>query len=111
MMTLKELIEKTGWEVLTKAEDDALPVTGGFVGDLLSWVMGHGESGQAWITVQGHVNVIAVAVLKEFSCIILANEAEAEDAMLMRAKDEGIAVLRCQENACEAARRLIASGL
>ena len=35
----------------------------GYTCDLLSWVMAHGEEGMAWVTVQTHMNVVAVAVL------------------------------------------------
>ena len=110
-MTVRELIEATGWEVLVEPGNPQQTVSGGFAGDLLSWVMGHGESGQVWITVQGHVNVAAVAVLKEFSCLVLANQAQPEEEMLQKAAQESIAVLRCKETTFEACRRLIACGL
>ena len=35
----------------------------GYVGDLLSWVMGNADAGCAWVTIQTHVNIVAVAVL------------------------------------------------
>ena len=40
-------------------------VTCGGVCDVLSWMLAHGQKDMAWITVQTHLNVIAVAVLKE----------------------------------------------
>ena len=46
-------------------------VTCGYVCDLLSWVMAHGEEGMAWVTVQTHLNVVAVAALAEMACVIL----------------------------------------
>lgn len=110
-MTLKELIEQTGWQNLTPTAALDISVHGVYVGDLLSWVMGHGQPEQAWITVQGHVNVIAVAVLRELSCIIVAENAEIAQDMIERAKEEKIAVLRCKMSAYEACRKLIELGL
>ena len=109
-MTVEELSRALSLETVV-AGDGGREVTGGYCGDLLSWVMGHGESGQVWITVQGHVNVAAVAVLKEFSCLVLANQAQPEEEMLQKAAQENIAVLRCKETTFEACRRLIACGL
>ncbi len=109
-MTLKQLVERTGWEPLVLTEEDR-EVTGGFSGDLLSWVMGHGEAGQVWVTVQTHLNVVAVAVLREFSCLIIANDAEISEEMLNRAKEEQLNVLCCHETAFEACRKLIEAGL
>ena len=70
-MNVQELIEKTGWTCIAAKEHLDRTVGGAYCGDLLSWVMGNGEPEQAWITVQVHMNVIAVAVLREFSCIVI----------------------------------------
>lgn len=109
-MKLQQLIEKSGWEVLS-AGDLEQEVSGGFSGDLLSWVMGHGEPQMAWITVQTHLNVIAVAMLREFSCLILAENAAIEEETLARAKEEGLTVLRSPLSAFESCRKLIEAGL
>ena len=53
-MTIKELIEKTGWKLSTPTLDTGIEINGAYCGDLLSWVMGNGEPQQAWITVQVH---------------------------------------------------------
>ena len=46
-------------------------ITGGYSSDLLSDVMGNADEGQVWITLQVHKNIMAVALLKEISAIIL----------------------------------------
>ena len=56
---------------LTPAVAPDKDVTCGYVCDLLSWVMAHGEEGMAWVTVQTHLNVVAVAALAEMACVIL----------------------------------------
>ncbi|MDR2780814.1 MAG: serine kinase [Synergistaceae bacterium] len=41
-------------------------------GDLLSFVMGCDSAETAWVTIQTHLNIAAVAVLKEIPLIIIA---------------------------------------
>jgi len=65
----------------------------GYVCDLLSWVMSHGQEGTAWITVQRNLNVVAVATLIDCACIVLAENVLTESDFLDKAKQEGIAVL------------------
>ncbi|MEI6124965.1 MAG: DRTGG domain-containing protein [Pseudomonadota bacterium] len=68
-------------------------VAGGYAGDLLSDVMANAHAGSAWITVQGHQNIIAVAVLRELSAIILANGRMPDEDTRARADKENIPVL------------------
>ena len=44
-------------------------ITGGYAGDLLSWVMGRARSGDAWITIMSNQNIVAVAVLADAALI------------------------------------------
>lgn len=55
--------------------------------------MAKGKAGNAWITVQTHQNVLAVASLLEFSCIILPDGLTMEQALLEKAVEENIAVV------------------
>jgi len=52
--------------------DGARMVGKAAVGDLLSFIMGSGSDCAAWVTIQTHLNVAAVAVLKEIPIIIIA---------------------------------------
>ena len=92
-MTVKELSEKLQLTLLTNDTDTSKEVTGGFCSDMLSYVMGKSEEGQAWITIQGHNNIIAVAALKELACIILADGVKAEAETLESAKNQNVTVL------------------
>ena len=91
-MTLGLLAEKEELRLLTAMPDAGREVTGGVCCDLLSWVMAKGQPGMAWITVQTHMNVAAVASLHEFSCIMLAEGCAMPPDVLKKAEDEGIAV-------------------
>lgn len=93
-MNVLQLIEPLELTLLTPETDLNREVTGGCVCDLLSFVMARGEAGMAWITVQTHLNVIAVASLHEFSCVIVAEGSAVEAETLQKATEEGIPVLR-----------------
>ncbi len=75
--------------------EDALnsEVTGGYVSDLLSDVMGNAKEGQVWITLQTHKNVLAVASLKDLAAIILVKGLKPEDDTLKKSEEEGLPVL------------------
>ena len=70
-MTVRELIEKTGYEPLLLSDGDR-EITGGYAGDLLSWVMGRAESGDCWVTIMSNVNVAAVGQLTDCACIVFS---------------------------------------
>ena len=59
-MDIQGLIDLTNAKLLTPNADLAREVQCGYNCDLLSWVMAHGKNGMAWITVQTHMNVVAV---------------------------------------------------
>ena len=49
-MNILQIADELNFEKLSLPEPDA-EVTGGYVGDLLSWVMGRAESDQIWVTI------------------------------------------------------------
>lgn len=77
-------------------------IEGVFCGDLLSWVMAHSCEKNAWITVQTHLNVVAVAALKEMSCLIFVQEASIPEETLQKAQEEHIALVQTSLSAYEA---------
>jgi len=56
-------------------------VRGGYVGDLLSWVMSRAKAEDAWITIMSNVNVASVAELTDVSCVILAEGVEPDPGL------------------------------
>ena len=110
-MTVKEMIELIEAENMTPETDVNAEVSCGYTCDLLSWVMAHGAAGMAWVTVQTHMNVIAVASLMEMAAVIIPEDIEMEGPSLEKAKDEGITVLESPLTAYEICARLAAAGL
>ncbi len=83
-------------------------VGGGFCSDLLSRAMAEASPGDAWITYQRHLNVVAVAKLKELSLVILARGPEPEPEVAARAEEAGVNLLRSDDGMFELAGRLYA---
>lgn len=110
-MTIAELIAITESTDMTPATDKSASVSCGYTCDLLSWVMAHGKAGMAWITVQTHINVIAVAALMDMACVILPEGIEMEEAPLKKAAEEGVTVLQSPLTAYELCARMAAAGL
>ena len=92
-MTVVQIAKALDLKILAGEEGLNRPVTGGYCGDLLSWVMGRAREGDAWITVMGNLNSIAVASLADTACIVLAERAEFDEDAKARADEEGIPVL------------------
>lgn len=99
-MTVENLCEKLNLTVLTKGDTEK-EITGCYSGDLLSWVMSRAREGDAWLTVMGNVNAVAVAVLSDCACIILTENAPLDDAAREKALQQGVTFLSSDRNAYE----------
>lgn len=99
MITVRELAEKLSLRQLTSLENLDASVRDGCVCDLLSWVMARGEEGMAWITVQTHLNVVAVACLHDFACVIIPEDIEVPAPTLQKANEEEMPVFGSPQTA------------
>lgn len=86
-MKIHELAESLNLELISGAKGLNREVTGAYVSDLLSDVMGHAGEGEIWITLQTHRNVIAIASLKDLSGVILVKN-NMPDADSIEASDK-----------------------
>jgi len=68
-------------------------IQGGYASDLLSDVMGNSREGDQWVTLQKHVNIVAVAQLNGLSAIVLVNGRKPEPDTLARAEEMGIPII------------------
>lgn len=101
-MTVSLLAEKCGFDFVTLPDPDR-EVCGGYVGDLLSWVMGRARENCAWITIMSNVNIVAVASLADVSCVILSEGVSLEESVIKTATDKGVNILSTSLNSYEAA--------
>lgn len=96
-MTVGQMTEILGLDTVCMPNPER-EITGGYAGDLLSWVMGRANSGDAWITIMSNVNVVAVATLADPACIILAEGVMLDSDALSKAIDMGINILSGKKN-------------
>ena len=96
MINMLTLSKKLTYKVLVMGDEKA-EVTGGYTGDLLSDVMGHGQEGQILITIQAHKNTIAVASLLGLSGIIICNNRDVSEDMKQAAKEQEITIFATDE--------------
>ena len=110
-MKLSRLVNALGLEVRSAQVGLENEVTGGYASDLLSDVIGNSREGDIWITLQVHVNVVAVASMKELSGIILVNGREPDEDTIEKAEAEGIPLMVSGLPAFEIVGRLYGLGV
>ena len=105
-MNVSSIVKKLNLKIVCGEEKLFQNVTGGYVGDLLSDVMGNSKEGYLWITRQTHQNIVAVASLKELAGIILVQGKEPESDTLEKATIEGIPIFVTELSAFDIAGKL-----
>jgi predicted transcriptional regulator len=93
-MRLDEIINKLDLNVLTDSKDfSEITPTFGYASDLLSCVMAGAKGHGIWITLQSHVNIVAVAALLELSAVIITEGGVPDQAIIDKANGENITLL------------------
>lgn len=110
-MTVRQAAALLGAQILTPGVGEEKEALCGYACDLLSWVMSHGAAGTAWITVMTHMNVIAVATLLDFACVIVPEGIAVDGPILDKAAEEGICVLSSDKTAFELCGLLYGAGV
>lgn len=110
-MTVQDLMVALSAKNVVEGANLNAEISCGYTCDLLSWVLAHGKQGMAWMTVQTHVNVIAVAVLMEMACVILPEGVELEETSLKKAQQEGMAVLATDKTGYELSGIMVNAGI
>lgn len=109
-MKVNELVEKYGFKHLSGKELDRT-IENVYSCDLLSWVMAKGKHDTAWITVQTHNNILAVASLLEFACVIIPENIEVDQEIIDKANDQNVVMLSTQLEAFEIFKILYEAGV
>ena len=99
-MQVSELVRIAGGKVLTGEYEDR-QIACGYTCDLLSHVMGKGQPDMAWVTVQAHMNVIAVASLMDFACVIIPEGLPVDEMIIKKAAQEDIIMISSELTAFE----------
>jgi predicted transcriptional regulator len=89
-MTTKELVDNAGLKALSSFEPRE--ITGVFISDMLSDVMTGAKSGNLWITVQTHKNIVSAANLVDVAAVIITGGKEVPRETIELANRHGIAL-------------------
>ena len=74
--------------------------------DLLSIVMGRAKADDAWITVMGNINAVAVAVLADVSCIVLSEGMGIDEESIAKAQEQDVCILKSGLPTFELSRKI-----
>lgn len=74
--------------------------------DLLSIVMGRAKADDAWITVMGNINAVAVAVLADVSCIVLSEGMGIDEESIAKAQEQDVCILKSDLPTFELSRKI-----
>ncbi|MCL1983032.1 MAG: DRTGG domain-containing protein [Clostridiales bacterium] len=102
-MLVGELVDLPGLTLVNSGAEPQRSIESAFCCDLLSLVMSRAPAGCAWVTVMGNVNSVAVAVLADIACVVLAEGAAFDDTALKRAEEKGVALFKTDLPVFEAA--------
>ncbi len=108
-MTVNELVETCGF-LLVSGDDKDREIESGYVGDLLSDVMGNAPPKCIWMTVQSHQNIIAVASIINAKVVLLCNDRSFEEETLKKANDVGVTLMKTPLTSYEACIELFKAG-
>jgi hypothetical protein len=97
--------------VVTTTPLEGREIHGGYSSDLLSDVIANAQEGDVWITLQKHLNIVAVAHLRGLAAIVLVNGRCPDAETLSRANQEGVVIVSTPFPAFEAAGVLHECGL
>jgi hypothetical protein len=110
-MNLKAVVDALGLTVWAGERNLGVELSGGYVGDLMSDVIANAPPGSLWLTVQAHLNVVAVVAMKELAGVVLVNGKQPEEQTLRRARDENLTLMGSRLSAYELVGKLCAMGL
>ena len=112
-MKLGEIVERLSLESLTPQlqPSSTVEVLGGFASDLLSDVLANAPRGGVLVTIQVHMNVVAVALHAELAAVIFSSGRVPEEKVRQKAVEEGIALYSSRESSFDVVGRLYALGL
>ena len=105
-MKLQEIVESLSLTVRAGHGSLDSEVTGGYAADLLSCAMAGAGKGALWVTLQGHLNVVAIASLNELAGVIVTEGKPVAPDALARADQERVPILTTALSTFEVVGRL-----
>ena len=104
-MTVNEPKDKLQLNTIVMPEADR-EISGCYIGDLLSWVMGKAQAGNVWITIMSNINIVAVATLCDTALILLAEDVSIEQDVIDAASQRNINIFSSEKSAYTLAKEI-----
>jgi hypothetical protein len=108
---LKDLAGQLGWEVKTHNVPLEAEVRTGYASDLLSDVLANSVEGDLWVTRQTHLNIVAIAVMRDLSGILLVNGAHPDPDTVEKAVEKMVPIFQTPLPTFEVVGRLYQLGI
>ena len=93
MISLTEVIDRLDLRPLSSEGSLEREVRGGYASDLLSCVIKSAKKDTVWVTLQAHLNVVAVASLLGLSGVIITEGNTPDPETLEKAENEGVVLM------------------
>ena len=112
-MKRNQIADSLDLQALTPAPTDSLEsrITTAHASDLLSDVLANAPSGGVLLTIQVHLNVIAVALHAMQAAVIFTSGMVPEEAVRQRAIAEGLPLFATKQSTFDTAGKLYALGI
>ncbi len=111
-MNLDEVVKKLGLTLLTEPKDfSQVKVNGAYASDLLSCVMTGAKKEDLWLTLQAHVNIVAVAALLDLSAVVITENAQPDEATINRAVQQEVTLFSTTQDTYTIAGKLWEFGI
>ncbi len=111
MIFLQEIVKKLDLDLLGAEGWENRSVSAGYAADLLSCVMKSAKKDWIWVTLQSHLNVVAVASLLNLAGVIITEGHRPDDDTIARAQKEGVVLMLTPKTTFSVVGELTAMGV
>ncbi len=106
-MNLRDLVDTLELCPVCLADGaESAAVSAAYCGDLLSDVLAHAPAQSVWFTIQSHVNIVAVAQLRDVACVVLVNGVAPHPETVAKARAQRVNVCASAATSADLCMRL-----
>lgn len=110
-MIVRDIVSALPVEVAAGSDGLDRDVKGGYAADLMSLVLVRAREGDAWLTLNAHPNVVAIANLLDLACVIITEGPRLDDDTVARANEKAIPILVTNDTTFAIATKLGGMGI
>ncbi len=112
MTNLQAIAHELNLNLLTETDSISdKDVEFGYTSDMLSCVMAGAKHNSVWVTLQAHLNIVAVATLLELSAVIITEGNMPDQSVIEKANQEEVVLFSTSETTFSIVGKLWQMGL